>query len=143
MKLLIDGDGCPVVDLALKISKKHRLEAIIFCDSSHWFQRPGAQTVMVMQGKDAVDFELLKYIEKNDVVITQDYGLAAMALAKGGRPLSQNGLFYTKDNIDQLLESRLAAFKARKAGKRMKGPKKRSQEDDLKFEAALLELLKK
>lgn len=137
MKILIDADGCPVVDLALKAAQKNQLVALIFCDSSHHFDKEGARTIMVMKGRDAVDFELLRYIDKQDIVITQDYGLAAMVLAKGGRPLSQNGLLFTSENIGSMLESRLVHFKARKAGVRMKGPQKRTKADDLKFEAAL------
>jgi len=143
MKILIDADGSPVVNLTLKLAQKQQLEVLIFCDSSHYFDREGARTIMVMKGRDAVDFELVKYLEKEDIVITQDYGLAAMVLAKGGRPISQNGLFFTPDNIGQLLESRLVSFKARKSGVRMRGPQKRTKADDLKFETALRALLLK
>ena len=140
-RVLIDADGCPVVDLTIKLASKADLEVLIFCDSSHHFEREGAQTIVIMKGPDAVDFKLVNAMDPGDIVITQDYGLAAMALAKGGHPLSQNGLVYTHENISPLLESRLAHFKARKQGARMRGPKKRSKNDDLKFEAALTSLL--
>ncbi|MCL1950293.1 MAG: DUF188 domain-containing protein [Turicibacter sp.] len=141
MKILIDADGCPVVDLSIRLAKKAGIGAMIFCDSSHVFEREGVPTITVMKGWDAVDFELIKYIETGDIVVTQDYGLAAMALAKEGRAISQNGLVFTPANIDQLLASRHMAQKARKAKVRLKGPAKRILEDDVAFEMALKRLL--
>jgi len=133
MKILIDADGCPVVKLTQSLAKSLNLEVIIFCDSSHHFESDYAQIITVLTGQDAVDFELIKHVEPNDIVITQDYGLAAMVLTKGGRALNQNGLIYTKDNIDQLLFFRHFSSKVRKSGGRIKGPKKRSQGEGNNF----------
>jgi len=133
MKILIDADGCPVVSLTVSLSKKFNLEVMIFCDSSHYFASEYAQVITVMKGLDAVDFELIKFVKPGDIVVTQDYGLAAMALAKGGRVINQNGLIYTQDNIDHLLLTRHENSKIRKAGGRVKGPKKRIQKDDEQF----------
>ncbi|MGG0654913.1 YaiI/YqxD family protein [Rummeliibacillus pycnus] len=127
-KICIDADGCPVVSETIKIAKEFRLEVIIFCDTSHLFEIEGVKTVVVSKGADAVDFELVNRIKKGDITITQDYGLAAMVLARGAYVMNQNGLQYTSNNIDQLLYSRHLNQKIRQAGGRTKGPKKRTKE---------------
>ena len=132
--ILVDADGCPVVDLTIKIASEYAFPVTLFCDTAHNMQRQGANTVMVSKGMDAVDFVLVNRVKPGDIVITQDYGLAAMVLAKRGIVMDQNGREYTNDNIDQLLHSRHIAKKIRMAGGRMKGPKKRSTEDNENFE---------
>ena len=82
MKILIDADGCPVVDSAVSISNKHNIECIILCDTSHIINKQGAKTITVSKGADSVDFALVNMVSPGDIVITQDYGLAAMCLAK-------------------------------------------------------------
>lgn len=140
MKILIDGDGCPVVDLTIKIAKKYNIEVIIMCDTSHVFNKDGAKTMVFSKGADSVDFALINIINKDDIVITQDYGLAAMAINKASYVINQNGLIYNNDNIDMLLFNRHISKKIRKSGGKMKGPKKRSKEDDEKFEKTLSEI---
>ena len=141
MKICIDADGCPVVDLTQEIAKEYNLDVKIFCDSSHNFESKDSEVIMVMKGQDAVDFELIKYIENGDIIITQDYGLAAMCLAKGGQVINQNGLIYNNDNIEQLLHSRHLNSKIRKSGGRVKGPKKRTKSDNDAFEYAFRKLI--
>ena len=140
MKILIDGDGCPVVDLTIKIAKKYNIEVIIRCDTSHVFNKDGAKTIVFSKGADSVDFALINIVNKDDIVITQDYGLAAMAINKASYVINQNGLIYNNDNIDMLLFNRHISKKIRKSGGKMKGPKKRSKEDDEKFEKTLNEI---
>lgn len=142
MKILIDADGCPVVDLCLKTAKMHRIECIIFCDTAHIFERKDAKTVTVSKGADSVDFKLVSALEKGDIAVTQDYGLAAMCLAKGARALNQNGLIFTSGNIDALLASRYETKKIRRAGGRIKGPSKRTAAQDEAFEKALCSMIK-
>ncbi|OCS83103.1 YaiI/YqxD family protein [Caryophanon tenue] len=134
LRLLIDADACPVLDLALSISSQYEIETILFCDTSHSINREGAKTIMVDKGADSVDFKLLSALSKGDIVVTQDYGLGAMALAKGGYVVNQNGLEMTSDNIDGLLAQRHISAKIRRAGGRTKGPKKRTEENNLAFE---------
>ena len=93
-----------------------------------------------LKGADAVDFVLVNRVKKGDIVVTQDYGLAAMVLAKRGYAIDQNGRWYTSENIDQLLDSRHMSKKIRQAGGRLKGPKKRQKEDDEKFEKSFNKL---
>lgn len=141
MTVLIDADGCPVVDITVKISKQVGIDCVIVCDTSHVFEKPGARTVTVSRGNDSVDFALVNMISKGDIVVTQDYGLAAMCLARGAIPVSQDGMIYTENNIDALLLQRHTAKKIRMAGGRLKGPAKRTLEQDKAFEMTLRELL--
>lgn len=142
MKILIDADGCPVVDLTVRLAAKHGAECVILCDTAHEFNREGAQTVVVEKGADSVDFKLVNLVREGDIVVTQDYGLAAMCLARKAVPLSQNGMVYTDKNIDQLLFTRYVSNKIRNSGGRLKGPSKRKPEQDKAFEEALERLIK-
>ncbi|MGN1193919.1 MAG: DUF188 domain-containing protein [Acutalibacteraceae bacterium] len=141
MKILIDADGCPVVRLTLCTAKEFGIEAVIFCDTSHEFHEDGVRTVTVDKGADSADFAIVNFLDCGDLVVTQDYGLAAMSLSKKGRALTQNGLEITNFNIDSLLASRYAAKKARMSKKHLKGPPKRTAEQDKHFEAALRKIL--
>ena len=140
MKILIDGDGCPVVDLTIEVAKQYGIEVVIFCDTAHMIDRPGVQTIIIQKGMDAVDFMIANQVQKEDIVVTQDYGLAAMILSKKAAALNQNGFIYTEGNIDQLLFRRHVVKVARKSGTRLKGPKKRTPEDNIKFKESLIRL---
>jgi uncharacterized protein YaiI (UPF0178 family) len=142
-KLLIDADGCPVVDIAVRLARQHKVECLILCDTAHEFSKEGARTITVSKGADSVDFALVNLVQKGDVVVTQDYGLAAMCLARGAVPLNQNGMVYTDSNIDALLHQRHTAQKIRRGGGRLKGPSKRGAEENRAFEATLKKILSK
>lgn len=141
MRILIDADGCPVVDIAVRLAKKHHIECLILCDTAHVFDKDGAETLIFSKGVDSVDYALVNRVNVGDVVITQDYGLAAMCLARLAVVLSQNGMEYTADNIDALLLARHTAKKIRNSGGRLKGPSKRCEEQNAAFENALAHLL--
>ncbi len=141
MKILIDADGCPVVDLAIRTAKRHQIECIILADSAHVFEKEGATTITVTKGADSVDFALVNQVQPGDIIVTQDYGLAAMCLARKGLPLSQNGMVYNHHNIDSLLLARHTARKIRRGGGRLKGPGKRTAEQDRQFLEALDRLI--
>lgn len=143
MRILIDGDACPVVDLTLKVAKSYELEVIIFCDTAHFIEREGVEVITVSQGSDAVDFKIINGIKAQDILVTQDYGLAAMALAKKAQPIHQGGFVYTEGNINQLLFRRHLGKEVRKRGGRTKGPKKRTKDQDAAFEKSLIELIEK
>ena len=141
MTVLIDADGCPVVDITVKTANQAGAECVIICDTAHMFEISGTKTVIVSKGNDSVDFALVNMIQKGDIVVTQDHGLAAMCMARGGVPVNQNGLIYTDANINELLMRRYAANKIRMAGGRLKGPSKRKPEQDKTFEKTLRGLL--
>jgi uncharacterized protein len=141
MKILIDADGCPVVSETIKIAAEFKINVLLLCDTAHIMQREGAETIVVSQGADAVDFALVNRVVQGDLVITQDYGLAAMVLSKQAYVLNQNGFQYTNENIDSLLHTRYVSKKIRNAGGRVKGPKKRQKLDNTNFENGLRKLL--
>ncbi len=141
MKILIDADGCPVVNETIQIAKEYRIDVLLLCDTAHTMEREGAETIVISQGADAVDFALVNRVSKGDIVITQDYGLAAMVLSKQAFVINQNGFYYTNENIDSLLHTRYVSKKIRNAGGRVKGPKKRQKEDNTNFENSLRKLL--
>lgn len=143
MQVLIDADGCPVVDITLRLAKERNIPCIILCDTSHIFEREGVTTITVSKGADSVDFALVNRVQKGDIVVTQDYGLAAMCLAKGAVPISQDGMVYHDGNIEALLQQRYAAKKIRMAGGRLKGNAKRTKEQDIRFEEVLKRILLK
>ena len=141
MELFIDADGCPVTNLAVRLAAQFHIPCTLICDTAHEMDRPGVRTIVVSKGADSVDFTLVNLIRPGDLVVTQDYGLAAMCLSRGAVPIHQDGLVYTNENIDGLLFFRAAAKKIRNAGGRLKGPSKRTREQDKSFEITLTRLL--
>ena len=141
VKLLIDADGCPVVDIAISVANENNMECIILCDTSHFFEREGAKTITVSRGPDSVDFTLVNMLEPGDLAVTQDYGLAAMCLARRAIPISQDGMIYSDDNIEGLLMSRHNAKKIRESGGRLKGNPKRIRAQDDAFRQKLRTLI--
>ena len=141
MNILIDADGCPVVDLTLQIAKQFDVPVIILCDTSHQIERESAQTLVFDKGADSVDFALVHLVNPGDVVVTQAYGLASMCLAKCARVLNQNGLEYTTDNIDALLLRRDETKQLLRAGTHPQGSPKRSKEQDARLVDTLEKIL--
>lgn len=141
MKVLIDADACPVVDIAVTLCRQYKTQCLLLCDTAHEMRRDGAETLVFDKGADSVDYALVNRVESGDIVITQDYGLASMCLAKGARVLHQDGWEYTQFNIDALLFQRHASREYRAAGGRIKGPAKRKSVQDQAFEDALRRML--
>ena len=143
MKIYIDADACPVVSIAEKVAAKFQIPVTLLCDTNHILQSDYSDVIVVDAGADAVDYKLISLCTKDDVVITQDYGVAAMALGKGAAAIHQSGKWYTNNNIDQMLMTRHLNKKARRASHKnhVKGPKKRTAEDDKMFEESFEKLL--
>ena len=141
MKVLIDADACPVVSIAVALCIKNAVECILICDTAHRIEQNGAKTVIMDKGADSADFAIANRVQPGDIIVTQDYGLASMCLAKGGRPIHQDGWEYTPWNIDALLFERHEARKYRAAGGRTKGPKKRTAQQDATFSQAFQKML--
>ena len=141
MRILIDADGCPVIKQTIDTAKRYNIKVIIFCDTSHIINNDYAKTITVSKGADSVDFALVNQIIPDDIVITQDYGLAAMVLSKKGKAITQNGLIITDNNLNMLLTSRYENKKLRMSGKHTKGPKRRTADNDKAFVTALEKLI--
>lgn len=141
MKVLVDADGCPVVDIAVRLCKQFAVPCLLLCDTAHLLHREGSETITVDKGADNVDFALVNRVAPGDLVITQDYGLASMCLARGAKALHQDGWSYNAGNMDALLFQRHASAILRRSGGRMKGTKKRTQAQDKSFALALENML--
>lgn len=141
MRVLIDADGCPVVDIAVRLCRSYAVPCPLLCDTAHEFHRADAQTLVVDKGADSVDYALVNRVRPGDLAVTQDYGLASMCLARQARVLHPDGREYTRDNIDALLLVRHDSRKFRTAGGRTKGPKKRTADQNAAFSRAMEALL--
>lgn len=135
MHIYVDADACPVIRIVENIAKKYEIATTLLCDTNHVLSSDYSEIKVIGAGADAVDFALINLCHKGDIVVTQDYGVAAMALGKGAYGIHQSGKWYTNDNIDQMLMERHLGKKARRASSknRLKGPKKRTEEDDERF----------
>lgn len=143
MQIYVDADACPVVGIVEKIAKKYDLPVTLLCDTNHVLNSDYSEIKIIGAGADAVDFALVNCCKKGDIVVTQDYGVAAMALGKGAYGIHQSGKWYTNENIDQMLMERHLHKKARRAsGKNhLKGPGKRTAKDDERFRESFEELV--
>lgn len=141
MKILVDADACPVKQIIESIAARHGLEVMMVSNLNHCIQSQYAQVVVVDGASQAADIAIINMVQPGDIVITQDYGLASMALAKGSYALDPMGKIYTAENIDRLLLSRFLNQKARRAGERTKGPRKRGRPDDNRFAGSLEQLI--
>ena len=145
MKIFVDADACPVIDIVEDIATKYNIPVTLLCDTNHVLTSDYSEVVVVGAGADAVDYKLISICHRGDIVVTQDYGVAAMALGKGAFAIHQSGKWYTNENIDQMLMERHLNKKARRASSRnhIKGPRKRTEEDDQRFAEAFEKLLRK
>lgn len=144
MKIYVDADACPVKDIVIEEGTKLGLPVVLVTSFSHYSnheQPDGVETIYVDSGADAADYRIMQLAQKGDMIITQDYGLASLGLAKGCHVLHHKGFVYTNDNIDQLLQTRYLSALARKSGKRTRGPKPFTEENRQKFKELYIKKL--
>ncbi|MGB3160669.1 MAG: YaiI/YqxD family protein [Carnobacterium sp.] len=144
MTIYIDADACPVKDVIISVGTAKEIPVTLVTSISHFStveQPKGVETIYVDNGAEAADYRIIRLIKKKDLLVTQDYGLASLALAKGAVVIHHSGYRYTMDNIDQLLQDRYLSAMIRKSGKRTKGPKPFTEEDREKFRQLLTEIL--
>jgi|SRR5690625_4226861 len=140
MKIYVDADACPVKDNIIEIAQQEDLSVVLIKNFSHFSHDEVPDHVEILYvdtGTDIADFQIIKLAQRNDIVITQDYGLASLCLGKGCYVLHHKGFAYTQKNIDQLLNSRHQSALARRSGERTKGPKPYTAEDEKAFEELL------
>ena len=144
MQIFVDADACPVVGIVEKIAEKYNISTTLLCDTNHVLTSDYSEVIVVGAGADAVDYKLISICHKGDVVVSQDYGVAAMALGKGAYAIHQSGKWYTNENIDQLLMERHLNKKARRSSHKnhLKGPRKRTEDDDIRFAKSFEKLLR-
>ena len=135
MQIFVDADACPVVGIVESIAEKYNIRTTLLCDTNHVLYSDYSEVIVVGAGADAVDYKLISICHKGDIVVSQDYGVAAMALGKGAYAIHQSGKWYTNENIDQMLMERHLNKKARRGSNKnhIKGPRKRIDEDDVRF----------
>lgn len=143
MQIFVDADACPVTRIVEQTARERGIPCSLLCDTNHVLSSDYSEIRIIGAGADAVDFALINLCHKGDIVVTQDYGVAAMALGKGAYAIHQSGRWYTNENIDRLLMERHMAKKARmgKGKHHLKGPAKRTQEDDDRFREAFEKLV--
>ena len=143
MQIYVDADACPVVSIVEETAKKYKIPVTLLCDTNHVLHSDYSDVVVVGAGADAVDYKLISLCHSCDIVVSQDYGVAAMALGKGAYAIHQSGKWYTDDNIDQMLMERHLNKKARRSSHKnhIKGPKKRTEEDNERFAQSFEKLI--
>ena len=145
MRIFIDGDGSPVKDTTIDVARTYSLDVVIVTSIDHYSLKEypkNVSFVYVDKGADAADYKIVQLIKTDDILVTQDYGLASLVLPKGVRVLHQLGYEYTSENMDGLLEQRYFSAKVRKSGGRTKGPKAFTQADREKFKENLVKLIR-
>lgn len=145
MRIFVDADACPVIGIIERLAKKYDVPVTLLCDTNHVLVSEYSDVKVIGAGADAVDYALIGLCGRGDIVVSQDYGVAAMALGKGAYAIHQSGKWYTNENIDQMLMERHLAKKARRATKKnhLKGPKKRSTQDDERFAESFEKMIRK
>ena len=135
MQIFVDADACPVVDIVESIAEKYNIKTTLLCDTNHVLYSDYSEVIVVGAGADAVDYKLISLCHRGDIVVSQDYGVAAMALGKGAYAIHQSGRWYTDENIDRMLMERHLNKKVRRSSHKnhIRGPKKRTEKDDERF----------
>ena len=142
MTIYVDADACPVTHIVERVARERGIPLMLLCDTSHVLTSDWGEVRVIGQGADAVDLALINLCRRGDLVVTQDYGVAALALGKGAMAIHQSGRRYTDENIDGLLmERHLARVARRRSKNHLHGPAKRTRQDDLRFEESLCRLL--
>jgi len=141
MKILIDADACPrsVLQICIRLGRAHDIPVWTVASFNH--DIASDHPIVVGDDSQEADMKIMNLTEAGDVVITGDWGLAAMVLGKGAKCLSPMGREFHPEKINFMLEEREVKAKFRREGGRTKGPKKRTSEDDWKFELCLEKIL--
>ena len=143
MRIIVDADGVLENIYIEKAAKENSIEVIMYCDINHVLNSDYASIRYVDSGFQSVDMKVANEAKSKDIVITQDFGVAAMVLAKGAYAIGPKGHIYDEDNIDKLLFERHMSSKLRRSGGKTFGPKKRTNEDDEKLYNNLIKLILK
>ena len=142
MKIYVDADACPVTRITERVAEEYAISVVLLCDTNHVLNSDYSEVRVIGAGADAVDIALINLCQRGDIVVTQDYGVAALALGKGAKAIHQSGRWYTDENIDGLLmERHMAKVSRRKSKNHLKGPAKRTDEDNKRFEESFRRLI--
>jgi uncharacterized protein YaiI (UPF0178 family) len=143
VRIIVDADACPGKVLIEKAARENGIEVIMFCDYNHMLTSDYSTIRVVDSGFQSVDMKIVNEAKENDIVISQDYGLASIILPKKAFAISPKGYIYDESNIETLLEQRHIYAKIRKGGGKTTNPKKRTEEDNARLYRNLLYLINK
>ncbi|KOA18282.1 hypothetical protein CLHOM_31790 [Clostridium homopropionicum DSM 5847] len=143
MKIIVDADACPGREIIEKAAKDNAISVIMFTDINHNIISDYSEVRIVDKGFQSVDMKIANESKQGDIIVTQDYGVAAMVLGKKCYAISPKGYIYDNENIDRLLFERHLSAKARRVGKKTSNPKKRTEEDDKRLYRNILKLIEK
>ena len=141
MKIIIDGDACPGISIVENVAKRRSIPVKLYCDIHHFIQSDYCEVKIVDSGFQSVDMYIVNETKSGDIVISQDYGVAAICLSKKAKVINPKGYIYNEENIDRLLEERHISQKIRRSGGKTSNPKKRTKEDNLRLEKNLIKLI--
>lgn len=142
VRIVVDADACPVKKEIADAARRFGVPVVLVASYDHALTpEPGVEVRQVERGRDAVDLYISNLIRPGDIVVTQDFGLAALALAKQATVLSNRGQQYRDEMIGFLMESRHVHAKARRGGGRTKGPRAMTAEDRIRFQQKLTKVL--
>ncbi|MFF2090307.1 YaiI/YqxD family protein [Paenibacillus sp. NPDC058174] len=140
--IVVDGDACPVKSEIAQVARAHETPVLMVSSYDHRLEaQPGVEVVQVDSSNQSVDLYIVNHIVRGDIVITQDFGLACIAIGKGAVVLSNRGETYSDANIDYLMERRHESAKKRRGGGKTKGPKAMKQDDRDRFQQKLTKVL--
>ncbi|WNR46395.1 YaiI/YqxD family protein [Paenibacillus roseipurpureus] len=141
--IIVDADACPVKAEIEQAGREFGVQVMLVASYDHKMKEStGVKVVQVDRSDQSVDLYIANQIRSGDILVTQDFGLAALGLAKGSICLTNRGQEYTDSSIDYLLERRHASAKMRRNGKHTKGPRPFTEEDRKNFLHGLTKLLK-
>lgn len=141
MRIFIDADGCPVVDITIQLAKEYNLEVIVVKNYAHEIKDDYATIITVDISPDSADYYIVNNLKKGDIVVSQDYGFAAMALSKEAICITQNGFIISSENIEGMLNSRHINQKLRREKQIYSKIKKRNPSENIEFENSLRNLI--
>ncbi len=124
MHIWVDADACPVVikDILFKAAKRTKIPMTLV--ANRFIQTPSVDNIKMLKvpaGFDVADNEIVKRVEKNDLVITGDIPLAAEVIEKGAQALNPRGELYSVSSIKSKLNMRDFMDTMRSSGVQMGG----------------------
>ena len=141
-RIIVDADACPVKQEIIHIGQETLASVIFVASFAHYMSNfEGAKIIYVDQSDQSADLYIANMIRQGDIIITDDYGLAAILLKPSVRVLSFRGVEFTNENIQSLLSSRHESAKLRRGGQKTKGPKPFTKEDRENFVESLRKIL--
>lgn len=132
MSIWVDADACPKVIKEILYRAAQREQIIITFVANQRLTVPASpflKTLQVSAGFDVADNEIVRRVDKHDLVITADIPLAAEVIEKGAVALNPRGERYTPATIRERLTMRDFMDTMRASGIQTGGPASLNQRD--------------